>query len=144
MSTGRDPKTMPGTAEFREGYDRLYGDRKPQRGRWIYDTAQQKLVPAEDYRPPEEARNAPVMVDRFMEGASTADGVDIGSRRKREEYKRRNGVSDSSDVSPEWVRKRRADREARTTEATRQAVVELSKVERHNLRNAVDHMKGKR
>lgn len=143
MSTGKDPKTMPGTAEFRDGYDRAFGQRKPQRGRWIYDT-QGNAISADEYVTPEEARNAPICVDRFMEGASTIDGVDIGSRRKRKEYMRRNGVADSSDVSSKWVQGRREEKQRRASEITHQTVAELSNVERHNLPNAVDQMRRKR
>lgn len=142
MSTGWDPKTMPVTAEYESGFARIFGKRNPTRGRWVYDS-QGNAIPADQYVAA-SATHVPVVSDVYMDGAATADGVDIGSRRKREEYKRRNGVVDSSDVSSTWVRKRREAQDARASEITKQTVAELSNVDRHNLRNAVDQMRKKR
>jgi hypothetical protein len=76
------------TEEFREGYERTFGDRKPQRGRWVYDAAQGKCVPADEYVRPESKHGTGIMVDRFMEGDRAPDGSDIGSRRKRKDWMR--------------------------------------------------------
>lgn len=123
MSTGADAKTMPGTAEFREGYERVFGDRKPQRGRWVWDKAQGKLVPADEYvPPPEEARAAPIMVDRFMEGAQAQDGTDIGSRRKRREYLQREGLTDANDYSPGYAEKVRRKQDEAVSKSVRETV----------------------
>lgn len=81
-------------------------------GRWIWDEQAQKLVRAEDYVPPQMARNADIMVDRFMEGQTTADGVDISSRAKRRAYMQAHGVADYDDFK-EVRAKARAEKEAR-------------------------------
>lgn len=52
----------------------------------------------------------PVFTDRFMEGHTTVDGVDIGSRRKRADYMRANGLAEASDFSPAFYEKKRSER----------------------------------
>ena len=141
MSTGADNKSLPGTAEFRDGFDRVFGDRKPQRGRWVWDEAQQKLVPADEYQPPEAAKNAPLMIDRFMEGAQATDGTDIGSRRKRTEYMRRNGVADKSDYGPGYGERVRAARQREVAENTKRAVAEISRLDRRHLPKFIEEKK---
>lgn len=85
------------TAEFEASYDRIFGDRPPARGRWVWDEARGKLVPAAEYIPPEVALTAPIMVDRYMEGTIATDGTDIGSRRKRRDYMREHNLADYDD-----------------------------------------------
>lgn len=128
MSTGADPKTMPGTPEFRDGYDRIFGDRKPVRGTFVYDKRLGRCVPIEEYQPEEtpEARCAPIMVDRFMEGAQATDGTDIGSRRKRREYMKREGVTDKSDYRPDWGERVRKAREQELSKVTRETVARIA------------------
>lgn len=142
MSTGADSKTMPQTAAFDEGHERIFGkDRKPVRGTWVVDRATGKLVPIEEYVPPSTALNAPVMVDRFMEGAQATDGTDIGSRRKRDEYKRREGVTDKSDYGPGWAERKRAERAQATAEATKRTVAEVVKMDRRHLPRFLEEKK---
>jgi hypothetical protein len=128
------------TREFDEGYARTFGERKPSRGRWVYD-AQGNAIPAGEYVAPSEARTAPVMVDRFMEGASSIDGVDLGSRAKRKEYMRRTGVADSSDYPKKYCEARRAAKDSATSEATKRAVVEVSKIDRRHLPKFIEEGK---
>lgn len=94
---------------FDAGYDRVFGaDKKPQRGRWIQDPHTGELVDAADYRPPPEARNAPIISDRIHEG-TRFDGEDVGSRRARREFMARRGVTDASDFSPSWYEGRKSE-----------------------------------
>lgn len=105
--------------EYEAGYDASdlgKSDRSKERGRWIWDPKLQKLVRPWEYDAgnTEEARTAPVMMDRFYENTATAEGVDIGSRRKHREYMHRNGLTTSSDYDSkggEWDRaeKKRAE-----------------------------------
>lgn len=88
MVNGEPVVSQANSDEFREGYERTFGDRKPQRGRWVYDAALGKCVPADEYQPPEAKHGAGIMVDRFMEGDRAPDGTDIGSRRKRKDWMR--------------------------------------------------------
>lgn len=115
MSTGADPKSRPNSVEFETEYERIFGKKEIQRGKWVWDEAQMKLVRAEDYIPPERAVDAPIMVDRFYEGQVTPDGVDIGSRRKHRQYMRDNGLTTSDDFTETW-KKAAAVRERSRTE----------------------------
>jgi hypothetical protein len=100
MVNGEGIQSQAATDDYREGHDRIFGDRPVQRGRWIWDESQQKLVRAEDYVPPEHATNAPIMVDRFYENTQSTDGVDIGSRRKHRQYMKDRGLAPADDFSP--------------------------------------------
>jgi hypothetical protein len=146
VSTGKDSKTMPITAEYADGYERTFGTPTRERGTFIYDKRLGKCVPIEEYTPdePDLARNAPIMVDRFMEGASTQDGVDIGSRRKRKDYMRATGSADASDTSPAYFAKIRAEKEAAVTRKTHETVAEIARTDTRHLRKAVDEMRRKR
>lgn len=142
MSTGADAKTMPQTREFDENHERIFGkDRKPVRGRWVWDDAAGRLVPADEYQALARAIDAPIMVDRFMEGAQATDGTDIGSRRKREEYKRREGATDKSDYGPGWAERKRAERERAASEATRRSVAEITKIDTRHLPRFLEEKK---
>lgn len=102
---------------FNEGYERLYGDKPPQRGRWVWDEELGNLVDARDYRPHEKAIHANIMVDRFYEGAFIHDGEkirDIGSRRKHREFMREKGLTTVDDFKDTWARNEKARYERRT------------------------------
>ena len=105
MVNGEKIVSQARTPEFEDGYERIFGvDRKPERGRWIWDEYQQKLVRAEDYRPQHKAINSPIMMDRFYENTAATDGTDIGSRRKHRAYMKEHNLTTSDDFSGEWDR----------------------------------------
>ena len=99
------------TKEYDEGYERTFGkDRKSVRGRWVYDAALGKCVPADEYQAPEAKHGTGIMVDRFMEGDRAPDGSDIGSRRKRKDWMRATDSVEYDDFK--GARERRAKDEA--------------------------------
>jgi hypothetical protein len=101
------------TPGFRDGYARTFGDSKPQRGRWIWDAEQGRLVSAEQYRPTPRAVDAPIIADRIHEGTAWDDGErvrDLGCRRKRREFLRETGLSERSDYGPGWRERTQAQR----------------------------------
>jgi hypothetical protein len=114
--SGKDNFTMPVTREYADGHERIFGKREAQPGRWVQDPSTGKLIPAESYTGPatEEARNAPVMVDRFYENTSVpvyengqVKQVDIGSRKRHREYMRQRGLTTADDYDRpggEWER----------------------------------------
>jgi hypothetical protein len=110
MVVGEQIVSQAQTKAFDEGYERTFGARKPQRGRWVWDAEQGKLVSAEDYVPPEAKHGAGIMVDRFMEGDRAPDGTDIGTRAKRAAWMRATGNADYSDFK--GAREKRAKEEA--------------------------------
>lgn len=124
MVVGEQIVSQAQTKEFDEGYERVFGKgRKPVRGRWVWDEAQQKLVSADEYVPPARALDAPVMSGRFYENTKTTDGVDIGSRSKHQAYMRERGLAPASDYSPSWYEKRRAS-DKREQQKRRRSTIE--------------------
>lgn len=73
-----------------------------------------------------EARSAPIMVDRFMEGAVSTEGVDIGSRRKRKDYMRATGSTDASDYSKDFGQRLKDGRERQMQKLTRETVAQVA------------------
>lgn len=91
-------------ADFRKGYEQTFGEKKPQRGRWVY-TSDGKAVPAEEYVPPHvDSGRVPVVTDRYMEGTAATDGTDISSRKKRREYMKANNLADADDFKGTWAK----------------------------------------
>lgn len=112
-------KSKPQTREFDEGYERIFGNRKPQRGRWVWDEVAGKLVSAEDYVPPSRS-GTNIMVDRFYENTCALDGTDIGSRAKHREYMRQHGLAPADDFKehPDRMRKQQELADARERRET--------------------------
>ncbi|HEX4385755.1 MAG TPA: hypothetical protein VH083_22505 [Myxococcales bacterium] len=73
-----------------------------------------------------EARSAPIMVDRFMEGSVAQDGTDIGSRRKRKDYLKATGATDASDFGPGYGQRVRTRREEEVSKQTRETVARIA------------------
>jgi len=111
MSTGADPKTLPITKEYEDGYERIFGkDHKPTRGTFIWDSEKMTFVPIAEYKAPERAIDAPVMAGRFYENtcAPDAEKTDIGSRRKHQEYMKERGLTNPSDFRETWAKQEEA------------------------------------
>jgi hypothetical protein len=104
--SGADSKTMPVTRDYEDGYERTFGKGSRERGRWVWDDAQQKLVRAEEYVAPqtEQALHAPVLAGRFYENTRATDGTDIGTRKRHREYMRRNNLTTADDFSKTWAK----------------------------------------
>lgn len=114
------------TRAFDENWDRMEHHDDGRRGRFVWDGAQQKLVRAEDYRPP-EAKDAPIMAGRFYENTQATDGSDIGSRSKHRAYMRAHGVTTADDYKSQWQRQetqREERRAGRISSKTRREALE--------------------
>lgn len=62
------------------------------------------LAPVEvstDYEPPARLQ---ISMDRHYENTSATDGTDIGSRRKHQEYMKRNGLTLADDFKGTWAK----------------------------------------
>lgn len=127
MSTGADNKTMPGSAAYRDSYDRIFGkDKEPQRGRFVWDAEKHAFVPEGEYVAPATALTAPVLSGRFYENTVAIDGkTDIGSRRRYNEYLKQNDYCHAGDFSPQYIAKEKAQREAKDRAETRETVARL-------------------
>lgn len=115
MANGEGVVSQAQTKAFDEGYERTFkpSERSKERGRWVWDEKQQKLVrPWEyDFGNTEEARAAPISSGRFYENTSATDGTDIGSRKKHREYMKRNGLCTVDDYTKTIARKQKERRE---------------------------------
>ena len=70
-----------------------------RRYRWNDETqALEEVSPDYD---PHDPVSGPV-TDLYMDGVRSTDGVDIGSRKKRQAYMKANGLADTSDYTQTW------------------------------------------
>lgn len=115
-----------------------FGEGTKERGKFVWDEQQQKLVRYDDYRPQARAIDAPIITDRWYEGARTLDGDDIGSRRKREEYMRSRGYTDGNDVVNTDLGRLRAEQGRAEKQARRATVEEMYR--RHRATNSVERL----
>jgi hypothetical protein len=111
MAAGEPINSQANTKEFDEGYDRTFGQPKEgsKGGRWIWDEAQGKLVRADEYVSPQEAKDAPVLAGRFYENLQAPDGKAINNRRDHQAYMKRSGttvLSDYTETLPKNMEKR--------------------------------------
>lgn len=93
-------------------------------GKSCYGLVDTSIAPA--LREEHEARSAPIMVDRFMEGAVSTEGVDIGSRQKRRDYMRATGATDSSDYGKDWGDRVKGTKEREMQKLTRETVAQVA------------------
>jgi predicted metal-dependent HD superfamily phosphohydrolase len=100
--------------EYEESCDRIFGaDRSPQRGHWVWDEGQQKLVRAEAYQRGTEVKTQ-ISTDRHYENLNLVDGTVVNSRRQHKAYMERKGLTLASDFKDVWA-KQKKDREAAKT-----------------------------
>lgn len=105
MANGEPVNSQANNKAYNDGYERIFGNKPAEKGHWVQDPQTGEMVSAEDYQPPARALDAPVMVDRFYEGATVHDGErirDIGSRRKHREFMREKGLTTVDDYTKTW------------------------------------------
>lgn len=123
---GKSPTTgdLPLTREYEDNHSRIFGDRKPTRGRWVYTDGGKPLEEPEQVGGEwvDPGRQAPRRSEEEVYGKVQAtDGTDISSRTKRREYMKRHGVTDASDYSPAWWDKTQKQRKERALGQDRQS-----------------------
>lgn len=99
MVAGQAITTQAQTKEFDAGYERIFGKGGGERGRFVCRDGGLVRVDA-DWTDAET--RAGKSEEEVYGHDTTADGVDISSRRKRREYMKATGVTDFSDYSPDW------------------------------------------
>lgn len=112
MVVGEQIVSQANSEAFRDGYERTFGAKKAQRGRWVWSEEEQRLVSADEYEPPSQAVNAPVMVGRCHEGQVAPDGTDISTRSKRAAWMKATGHADYDDYK-QIRAKAQAEKEAK-------------------------------
>lgn len=90
---GKGDKRRPGDdAAFDEGFDRIFGQKKPERGRFIWDKETHELVPADRYYRPQDSANAPMVMADISPYQSQVDGSMIQGRRQHREHLRQHNL----------------------------------------------------
>jgi len=110
---------MPNTKAFDEGYSRIFGDKKPVRGRFIQDETG-KLVPEDEYVPPQ--RTGPDILPDITPYRSMATGEMITSRSRHREHLKRHGLIEVGNENP---RTRPQVDERREREARKRAIADV-------------------
>lgn len=107
MVAGQPIQTGAQTKAFDDGYDRIFGERRPQRGRWIWDEEAKQMVQVDAGWTDAEAR-APVATEGVVySNLRATDGTDVSSRAKREQYMKQKGLVATGDFTEHW---RKADK----------------------------------
>lgn len=74
--------------------------------RWVYTRGgiplPEPIEITDDYVEVDPKARPPMFTDRYLEGTVATDGTDIGSRRKRDEYLKRNGLAHADDFRKTW------------------------------------------
>jgi hypothetical protein len=90
---GKGDKRRPEDMQaFSEGYGRVFGDAKPQRGKFVWDDKQRKFVPADEYYANRAEADAPFIQPDIQPYQSMATGEMIGGRRQHREHLKANGL----------------------------------------------------
>lgn len=123
MVAGQAITTQAQTKEFDEGYRRIFGEAKPRRGRYRYDSDAGRVVEVgADWTDADERARVPTEEIIYGNGIAT-DGTPINTRKRHREYLRANGLAMSGDFSPEY-RERNARNAERADDKARRETVE--------------------
>jgi hypothetical protein len=115
MVAGQPIQTGAQTKEYDDGWDRIFKDRDPVRGRFVYTNGGEALAEpvqvGEDWQ--NQERRAQTPTEELVYGKLTpaTDGTPIDSRRKHREYMQRNGLALQGDFK-ECGAKAQAERES--------------------------------
>jgi len=120
-AAGEPVVSQANTADFEAGYERAFGDRPAERGRWIYVEGQ-GLIPADQYLEPVGDGRVMVVGDSHYDGAVAPDGTPIDTRRRHREYLKRTGLALAGDFSDDFRQKVRATEEREAAKEIRETV----------------------
>jgi hypothetical protein len=81
--TGDEIKTKVATPEYRENHEKIFGQTKVQRGRWIQDPETGRLVRSDEYVRKSDP-GMMIMVDNWDAYESPTTGNVISNRRQRD------------------------------------------------------------
>lgn len=103
MVAGQPIKTGDLSKEYEEEFQRIFGaDRKPTRGRFIFDAEQGCMVEVgADWTDTERRAQTPTE-ELTYGGIKATDGTDISSKRKRREWMKEKNLADADDFKGVW------------------------------------------
>lgn len=81
--TGDEIKTKVASKQFLQNHERIFGNKKIQRGRWIQHPETGELIEASEYSRP-SGKVVDIFVDNFDAYESPITGEVISNRRKRD------------------------------------------------------------
>lgn len=88
---GKGDKRRPEDAEaFSEGYEKVFGNSKPTRGRFIWDSELKKFIHFDEYVRP--ASDAPMIMPDIQPYQSMVTGEYITSRSKHRSHLKQHGL----------------------------------------------------
>jgi hypothetical protein len=120
-AAGEAVVSQANTAGFESGYERAFGDRPVERGRWIYVEGR-GLVPAEEYSEPLGDGRVMVVGDSHYEGAVAPDGTPIDTRRRHREYLKRTGLALAGDFSDDFRQRTKSSEDRAEAKEIRETV----------------------
>ncbi len=126
MVAGQPITTQAQTAEFDEGFTRIFGNVKPKRGRTVYTSGGEPLPEpievGDDWSA--DAGRAQTTTEELVYGGvkTPGDGIDISSRKKHREYLKANGLAMASDYSPGFREREAARKDREETKKVRAQV----------------------
>lgn len=80
---------------YKEGYARVFGNRSPEKGRWVYDREQGKFVRPEEFTRPQS--EGPMLMKPLDEFVSPVDGSVISDRAQLRRHNKQHGVTNLAD-----------------------------------------------
>lgn len=125
---------------YSDKFTEIFGDKKLERGSWVFDKALQKMVPKDEYYgQPQGDEYATIMkpLDPFV---SPIDGKLIDDRSKLRAHNKEHGVTNAADYGPQYFERRQKEMHNETignTKAAKRERVETIKeaMHRHGLHN---------
>jgi hypothetical protein len=126
MVAGKAITTQAQTKEFDEGFDRIFGNVKPKRGRTVYTSGGEPLpepIEVGDDWSADAGRAQTVTEELVYSGARTpGDNIDISSRKKHREYLKQNGLAMASDYPASYMEREASRRDREETQKVRAQV----------------------
>lgn len=122
-AAGKQVITHAQNAEYDEGFERIFGkDRKPQRGRFVWDEESKSMVEVGGEWT-DAPRRAETGTEELTYGNATAsDGTLINTRKRHREYLKATGLAMAGDFSPAYQEKQARSRELAEDKSRRETV----------------------
>jgi hypothetical protein len=89
---GKGDKRRPGDNEaFASNFDMIFGDKRPERGSFVFDPIQNKLVPKNEYIDRSDV-NAPMVIGDIQPYQSMVTGEMVTSRSVHRQHLKQHGL----------------------------------------------------
>ena len=119
--------------KFKEGYERIFGDKLPEKGCWVFDPEQCKLIPKAEYSRKES--EGPAIIGSMAEFRSPIDGTVITDRGKLRAHNQAHGVTSIDDYGAnggkEYFARKQTERDSILRGDTSQAKAERIETIKH-------------